>query len=265
MNHDSKQEYWDDIGRSFNAAASENLWRSHSDRVNRNLLAAWLGKHRRSSLLKTDLFDEAVSKGLFPCLEERADEVSGIDISPQCVEMAGRRYPGFNVSRADVRDLPFEDGRFDCIFSNSTLDHFDHRKDIVAALSELFRVLRPGGELIVTLDNLQNPLIALRNALPFEWLKKLGLVPYFVGKTAGRRGLTRILNESGFIVDETKAILHCPRVLAVPLARRCQERSNAAGQQRLLEWLAAWERLADWPTAGFTGHFIAALARKPKT
>jgi len=263
MVNNMNQDYWDDIGRSFNAAKSENLWRNHSDRVNRDLLDAWLGKRRRTSLLKTDLFDEAVTIGLFPYLEDLADEVYGIDISPRCVESAGRRYPGFHVSQADVRNLPFDDGRFDCIVSNSTLDHFDHRGDIVAALSELFRVLRPGGELVVTFDNLQNPLIALRNTLPFNWLEKLGLVPYFVGETVGRRGLIRILNETGFIVEETRAILHCPRVLAVPMARRSQMRSNTEGQQRLLDWLAGWERMASWPSAGFSGHFIAALARRP--
>ncbi len=62
--------------------------------------------------------------------------------------------------------LPFPDGAFDRVFSNSTLDHFDSRDDIREALRELARVLHPEGELLLTLDNLANPVVRLRNALP---------------------------------------------------------------------------------------------------
>ncbi len=45
----------------------------------------------------------------------------------------------------DVQDLPLEDNRFDWIFCNHVLEHVpDDRK----ALSELYRVLKPGGTLI---------------------------------------------------------------------------------------------------------------------
>jgi SAM-dependent methyltransferase len=44
--------------------------------------------------------------------------------------------------RADICDLPFEDDSFDVILCNHVLEHIpDDRK----ALSELYRVMRPGG------------------------------------------------------------------------------------------------------------------------
>jgi len=44
--------------------------------------------------------------------------------------------------RADITDLPFDDGRFDVIYCSHVLEHVpDDRK----AMSELSRVLRPGG------------------------------------------------------------------------------------------------------------------------
>jgi len=44
--------------------------------------------------------------------------------------------------KADICDLPFEDGHFDVILCNHVLEHIpDDRK----ALSELYRVLKPGG------------------------------------------------------------------------------------------------------------------------
>lgn len=44
--------------------------------------------------------------------------------------------------QADIQNLPFEDNSFDVIFCNHVLEHVDDDKK---ALSELFRVMKPGG------------------------------------------------------------------------------------------------------------------------
>ena len=56
-------------------------------------------------------------------------------------------------------------GSFDLVVSTSTLDHFGHASDIGDALAELNRVLRKGGELVITMDNTGNPVIALRRII----------------------------------------------------------------------------------------------------
>jgi len=218
-----------------------------------------------ASVLKTDAFDEAVGEGLYPFLQQHAREVHGIDIAPEAVNEAARRYPGFHVRRGDVRKLPFSDSSFDLVVSNSTLDHFPAAKEIHRSLQELNRVLKPGGELVISMDNLQNPIVALRSILPFKMLKKLHLVPYFVGATFGRRGLTSALEKAGFEVMETKAVLHCPRFLAVPLAGILQQRAGPDVRRRFLRLLAGFEALGKLPCRYFTGHFVAvrALKRQP--
>jgi len=60
---------------------------------------------------------------------------------------------------------------------------------------------------------------------------------------------------------QTRAILHCPRVLAVWRARRLQGQS-AAAQQRFLASLERWECLEQWPSRFLSGHFTAILAGK---
>jgi len=263
VKREEQQSYWDEVAASFGAEGQYDLWRRHSDRVNHDLLEAWLPGAPVARLLKTDLFDEAMSEGLYPLLARQAKRVDGVDISIQAVAAASARYPELQARYADLRQLPYTDGAFDCVVSNSTLDHFEDRGDIATAVAELYRVVRPGGQLLVTLDNLQNPVVWLRNHLPQKILNRTGIVPYFVGRTLARRGLVRILRETGFEVLETTAIMHCPRTLAVARAAAVQKRSDAERQARFLERLQRWERLRNWPSRYFTGYFVAARARRP--
>jgi ubiquinone/menaquinone biosynthesis C-methylase UbiE len=239
------------------------LWRSHSDAVNSDLLRRWLPRGRAGRLLKTDLFDEACSNGLYPLLQSRARTVYGIDVSDSATHAAKTHYPRLSGTSADVRALPFADGSFDVVFSNSTLDHFQTRGEIAHSIRELSRVLKSGGDLILTLDNAANPVIALRNALPFALLNRLHLVPYFVGATCGQRALRRMVAEAGLEETEVTAIMHCPRVLGVALARMFERFGGGRAQARYLSTLMAFERLARWPSRFVTGHFIAIKATKP--
>lgn len=255
--------YWDGASRAFIGHGSQTLWRRHSDRINADWLDEWLGPEPVEQLLKTDLFDESVGGGLLPLLRTRARSVSGVDISPAAVRIAGERYPELDARLADIRRLPYADDRFDRVVSNSTLDHFHLEADIQDALREVFRVLRPGGELLISLDNLQNPVIRLRNALPQRLLQRTGLVPYFVGATLDRNRLLHALEQAGFEPGACRAILHCPRVLAVPLAAALQRRASEPARLRFLDLLLKFERLAGWPSCYYTGHFVAVRARKP--
>jgi len=232
--------------------------------VNAVLIGRWLPGKPARRLLKTDLFDEALGQGLYPQLASHAEHVVGMDLARPILKTAASRFPKLLAASADVRQLPFADRVFDVIVSNSTLDHFDSPGDMTASLRELRRVLRPEGVMVLTIDNLSNPIIWLRNALPFLLLNRLGLVPYQLGSTCGPRQLRRILVELGFEVLEMSALLHCPRILAVKLAR-ILKRTNSAAQQRFLRYLMGFERLAERPTRFLTGHFIAVLARNCPT
>ena len=253
--------YWDTVLEGAEADLPPLLWRGHSDAVNTALVRRWLEPSPRNLLLKTDLYDEAVAEGLYPALAGLADRVAGIDISPAIVRAAQARYPDLEAAHADIRDLPFEDGEVDAIVSNSTLDHFDAAADLRRGLAELHRVLRPGGDLIVTLDNGANPVVALRNALPAGFQRMLG-VPYFVGATCGRKKLGVLLAELGFGISETAAVMHCPRVFAVAVARAMDNRGGPAARRRYLRGLVAFEALGRLPTRYATGYFVAARATK---
>lgn len=263
MKPDESEQHWKGAFQAFVNDAPQTLWRSHSDQVNSALLNDWLDGRKFSSILKTDLCDEAVCQGLYPLLARHADVIHGVDIALASLDGAKSRYPGLQIHCADVRSLPFGANCFAMIVSNSTLDHFHSTAEIAAGLGELFRVLQSGGELIITLDNLQNPIIWLRSKISKHLLRRLHLIPYFVGETLTRSGLVSALQKAGFEVLETRPIMHCPRVLAVAVSNILQKWASTRVQQRFLGLLNCFEWLAHLPMRYFTGHFVAARALKP--
>ena len=79
---------------------------------------------------------------------EAATDVIATDLSPHMVELA--RAGGVAAEVADVQDLPFADGSFDVAVAAWMLYHVPDRD---RAVSELARVLRPGGRLVATTNS----------------------------------------------------------------------------------------------------------------
>jgi len=253
--------YWNRIVRAWPDNGSARLWRRHSDGINGALLARWLPEGPIGRALKTDLFDEAVGDGLYPRLAQHARAVIGIDLSTTAVARAVRRHPGLTGLVADVRRLPFKSGSFDAVVSTSTLDHFARTGDIADAFADLNRVLRPGGELVITMDNTRNPVIAVRGRIQAP-LVRLGVLPYFTGVSCDAHGLRRLLTETGFEVRDTTTVLHAPRIVAMMVARVLDAFGAARVNRSYLDLLSRFERLADSRVAKLTGYFVAARAVK---
>jgi SAM-dependent methyltransferase len=281
--------YWDSVGAAFDT--ENRLWRAHSDAINAALVSRWASAsaHR---VLKTDLFDEFLGPGLYSVLRERAQTLVAIDLSTTIARGARERHEGPIGGRerhegpiggacegrespiggarhgrealiavtADVLRLPFASQSFDLVVSTSTLDHFAHFEQVEQSLAEIKRVLRKGGQLILTLDNLVNPVIALRAALPPSILQRLGLTAYFVGATCGPRRLRQSLERAGFEVRDMDAILHAPRVLAIPASRWILRHGSPRLQERCARALMTFESMARWPTRFVSAYFIAVSA-----
>ena len=252
--------YWDGIADAWTEEHLDPVWRTHSDAVYEALLERWLPAKKLRRILKTDLFDEAVAEGLYPVVQARAERVTGFDVSPRIVAAACTRYPRLQGIVADARQLPFDDGKFDAVVSLSTLDHFASLDDIRRALVQLHRVLAPGGALVITLDNASNPLVALRNGLPYPLLRGLGLVPYRIGVTYSSGRFLALLRSCGFDVRDVAFVVHCPRVIAVLASRLIERAASRVARAHFLRLLAGCERLGRWPTRALTGYYTAALA-----
>ncbi len=212
-------------------------------------------------LLKTDLFEEAHGEDeLLFSLPFEADLKIGIDIDPATVRLAASR-PCAHAGRfvaADVRGLPFPDRSIDVVLSNSTLDHFTAARDLEASIQELARLLKPGGLLLITLDNPHNPLYLLFRA-GARWCG----MPFRLGRTASRRQLARLLDAAGLQLLTTDWLIHNPRFVSTLLFLALRRLCGPYGERTIGVLLRAFAASGRLPTRAYTAAFVAACARKP--
>lgn len=134
--------------------------------------------------------------GIFPYDRTRAASVAVLDISAEMLS----RVPGEGVRKilADARDMgPCADESFDVVLFNLSLHHISARtaketeEGISRALTEAWRTLRPGGDLLVYEPVLSPRLASLARALfgPARALLALAGVPMVFLQS--REGLRR--------------------------------------------------------------------------
>ena len=227
------------------------------------IFLAWILRSTASRsparVLKTDVFEEAngqdrILHAMFPDALLRV----GIDLDQTTVRKAKQVGGDFRCLCTDVRALPFAAESFDVVVSTSTLDHFEVAEDLPRALREIVRVIRPGGTLLVILDNPYNPLYH-----PLKWITRRGMAPFQLGHTLPGPRLAAELHSYGLDILGTDYLIHNPRLVSTALylcLRRTLGR-KADGLIRVL--LACFEMLDRLPTRRLTGCFTAVSARKP--
>lgn len=92
----------------------------------------------------------------------------GIDLSEKEISFAKRSGSFKNCKVADVYNLPFKDNYFAVVFSNSVIEHIEK---LDKALSEMSRVLKPGGQFVITVPTSY----LTKYLLGYRFFKALGL------------------------------------------------------------------------------------------
>ena len=260
-------DYWGKIAAQGKRSRREDAWRNYLKEIYRKLIVQ--EKDIRGGIaLKTDLYDEAItSDNLFSMLSQQQWHVVGMDYSLAVAQYARQRLvqqrntpQGIVVT--DIRRLPFKDNSFDAVVSNSTLDHFACKEDIIVSLKELYRILKPQEELIITLDNPTNPVVRLRNMLPYWLLKSSGIIPFYMGVTLSKSELIRVMQEQGFKIKEGSAIVHCPRFFAIWIGSVVAMLGSKTLTRCFSRFLGIFEFLEKSPLRYLSGYFICVKAAK---
>lgn len=90
-------------------------------------------------------------------VRRRGCELWGIDIAPEMIRDAERRFAGeprAHFAVGAIEKLQFPDSFFDAVVCMGVVEYID---DDVVAIREMLRVLRPGGTLIVTVPHARSP------------------------------------------------------------------------------------------------------------
>jgi ubiquinone/menaquinone biosynthesis C-methylase UbiE len=105
-----------------------------------------------------DVLDVGMGGGyLCAELDRRGWRVSGVDAAPAMVERAIERLPHLRdrLLRGSIHALPYAAERFDAVVATGVIEFAV--SDLDAAVSELVRVLRPGGTAVVSYPNHNAP------------------------------------------------------------------------------------------------------------
>ena len=113
------------------------------------------------------ILDLGCGNGISSRLLNQADfDVVGTDISALFLEEAQEwENPKLRYQVCDVLELPFENNSFDVICSNELIEHLP---DVETALTEMIRVVRKGGKVVLSGPNLCSPIT------PFlDWIRMM--------------------------------------------------------------------------------------------
>jgi len=103
----------------------------------------WLA-NRVAKVVATDIYGEGIFSGLEADRSMLSDPAS---FSPYPY-----RESHLEVRHMDAKQLEFEDGSFDAVFSLSSIEHFGSWADIRRSAAEMGRVLRPGGAAFIVTE-----------------------------------------------------------------------------------------------------------------
>lgn len=106
---------------------------------------------RAGSVAEKEVLEIGCGMGSHAALLAAAEaRLTAIDLTERAVEITRRRFQVFGlkgrIERADAEQLPFPNGSFDVVWSWGVIHHSSRMEN---CLSEIARVLRPGGRLLL--------------------------------------------------------------------------------------------------------------------
>ena len=186
--------------------------------------------------------------------------VDGIERSAEFVQLVQHKLARYGsesrmtVQQGSIAQLPFEDGAFDGIVCGEVLEHIPPEDGgDRAAVTELYRVLRPGGVCVASVP--LNPSLWDHSDV---WAGHV--------KRYGREEFVELFTGCGFAVHEVRAwgfplgrLYH--RLLFAPWIRRTADLGGEARERRADTRAAANRRLVEFVACAF--RFDELFSRRP--
>jgi SAM-dependent methyltransferase len=156
QNQNYYETYWTTGKKTFSGSNQ-----GYASNFRRWMAAELKGLPANAPILEVGCGDGSFTKELV----KYSPDVTAIDISGTQIAENTIRFPGITFRQHDVSEpFPFADGAFEAIWCSEVLEHLF---DPAFALREMYRIMKPGGRLLVTVPyhgRFKNILIAL-----FKW------------------------------------------------------------------------------------------------
>lgn len=136
-------------------------------------------------------------------VKEGARGVVGVDTCANYVDLAARNVPGAEFLQASVLELPSGENTFDIVCLFEVLEHLPKGKEPLA-LSEIHRVLKKDGKLVLSVPN--DTLVG--NILDPAW--------YLGHRHYKKERLVKLVEEAGFRVEKIEVKGGLWQVLSLP-------------------------------------------------
>ncbi|MCE5336651.1 MAG: methyltransferase domain-containing protein [Desulfobacteraceae bacterium] len=179
------------------------------------------------------ILDAGCGTGVFTrYLLEKGARVTGLELSLPMLRRAGMKAAGrpFLTVRGDMLRLPFPDACFDKTVSVTAIEFI---KDGAAAVTELFRVTRPGGIVVVAGLNSLSPWAARRTASAKEG--------HAIFVHAVFRSPPQLADLAPFPATVRTAV-HFEKQEEPERARRIEEEASARGDDTGAFCIACWQK-----------------------
>jgi SAM-dependent methyltransferase len=255
----SERLRWDAAAQGF-----ADLWNAPTTQYYRRMEVALIrrafGPLKGKRVLKLDLWNEAFNTRILEWVAEEGAEVVAFDASKVVTARARRqaalRGRNLKVACADMREIPFVDRSFDCVYTMGTIEHIP---EYVECLREVRRVLRDGGRAVIGVPYKWDPFL---RPLLVRVLELLGRYPYAPEKAFGARELQRDIESAGLEVLDRTGILALPGALRMLDLFFLKHGVPLGGLTSALS--APFEFCESrFPAAARAGYLMAMVARRP--
>jgi len=253
------QDRWDQIAVQvpdlFPAASTQYYRRREID-----LIEDAFGFLQGVKVLKLDLWNEAFNTRILNWMAYQGAEVHGLDISSVIANRAkqngGSNNHLMNFTQANIRWMPYPEGYFDFVYTMGTIEHIIEYRQVI---SEVHRVLKPGGKAII--------------GVPYKWdiflrplfvkiLDMLGLYLYSPEISFSWKQLRQDVESCGLQVQKRGGILLMPGALRLADLFFLHKGINLFPLMKLL--LSPFEFIESrWKQSRHFCYLVAAEAEKP--
>ena len=177
------------------------------------------------------------ARDIVPILRANA-RIVGVDISPEMIrqgksDLADAGFPDVELQVGDATELEFPTGTFDAVLCSEVIEHIP---DASRAIGEMFRVLRPGGRLVLSTPNRTSWYGFDRYIVWTRMLRRTWNHPFDNWRTTTE--LSNLLEEQGFAVEVTRTVCYVPGFLLTYFVPPAAQRLIAA-TVRYLETVAS--------------------------